>query len=249
MAIYIGIKKTTLNSYNITPSDIKCVVDTGSKTSFVLNLTKSDPWTINGTFYIVYKVGTNSYDITSTCFVHSHNDINIKTIDDLPLNSKIVYATSNTGTFSGNGFSSGKLYYSSNSFANPKKSNTWSTETNPGGVAGTSYTYYNRQTSTVSEGQCTYYDFCPTSSYGVSIVELYHSTNGVANTDGLYTSIINRDEKTLSNWTKGTYKNWIYDYSNTANTTSSNPARINGTGRKVFAIHNTTNRKIYLWKL
>ena len=69
---------------------------------------------------------------------------------------------------------------------------------------------------------------------------MYHSTNGVANATGLYTSIINRGETTLSNWSKGTYKSWIYDYVNESDTSSNNPTRINGTGRKVFAIHNTT---------
>ena len=240
MAIYIGIKKTTLNSYNITPSDIKCVVDTGSKTSFVLNLTKSDPWTINGTFYIVYKVGTNSYDITSTCFVHSHNDLNIKTIDDLPLNSRVIYCSSLSNSFSGgSGWPSGIIYYF-DTVLDVKKSNTWHQKTIPHELAGTSYDYiyHNTNQSTASSGKCTDYGFCPTSSSdGVSIVELYHSTNGVTNATELYTSIINRGET----WSSGAYKSWIYDYYRESNTGAIYPARIKGTGRKVFAIHNITD--------
>ena len=241
MAIYIGIKKNTLDSSNIRPSDIKCVVDPGSKTSFTLNLTKSDPWTINGTFYIVYKVGTNSYDITSTCFVHSHNDLNIKTIDDLPLNSRVIYCSSLSNSFSGgSGWPSGIIYYFDN-VLDVKKSNTWHLKTIPHELAGTSYDYiyHNKNQSTVSSGKCTDYGFCPTSSsVGVSIVELYHNTNGVANVDGFYTSIINRDAS-QSTWYAGIYKSWIYDYKRMSNTGVLYSARINGTGRKVFAIHNT----------
>ena len=79
MAIYIGIKKTTLNSYNI----------------------------------------------TSTCFVHSHNDINIKTIDDLPLNSRVIYCSSLSNSFSGgSGWPSGIIYYF-DTVLDVKKSNTY----------------------------------------------------------------------------------------------------------------------------
>lgn len=242
MAIYIGIKKNTLDSSNIRPSDIKCVVDPGSKTSFTLNLTKSDPWTINGTFYIVYKVGTNSYDITSICFVHSHNNLNIKTIDALPLNSRVIYCSSLSNSFSGgSGYPSGIIYYF-DTVLDVKKSNTWHEKTIPHELAGTSYDYiyHNKNQSTVSSGKCTDYGFCPTSSSdGVSIVELYHSTNGVANVDGFYTSIINRSAS-QSTWYAGIYKSWMYDYKRMSNTGVLYSARINGTGRKVFAIHNTT---------
>lgn len=240
MATYIGLNYNTFfEEQNASQSDFSSITSPNS-ISYSLILTSSTPWTIGGGRYMVYQVAalSDGYTIDSTWFIHSYGG-NIGSIDDLPLNSKIVYATSNTGTFSGNGFSTGTLYYSSNSFANPKQSNTWSSETNPGGVAGTSYTYYNKQTSTVSSGKCTNSNFCPTSSYGVSIVELYHSTNGVSNATGLYTSIINKGASQPI-WPDGTYKSWIYDYKRTANTGSSYPARINGTERKVFAIHNTT---------
>lgn len=240
MATYIALNYNTFfEEQNASQSDFSSITSPNS-ISYSLILTSSTPWTIGGGRYMVYQVAalSDGYTIDSTWFIHSYGG-NIGSIDDLPLNSKIVYATSNTGTFSGNGFSTGTLYYSSNSFANPKQSNTWSSETNPGGVAGTSYTYYNKQTSTVSSGKCTNSNFCPTSSYGVSIVELYHSTNGVSNATGLYTSIINKGASQPI-WPDGTYKSWIYDYKRTANTGSSYPARINGTERKVFAIHNTT---------
>ena len=241
MAKYIALNYNTFfEEQNASEWDFTSITSPNSN-SYALILTSSTPWTIGGDRYMVYQIAalSDGSTIDETWFIHSYGG-NIGSIDDLPLNSKIVYATSNTGTFSGNGFSTGTLYYSSNSFANPKKSNTWSTETNPGGVAGKSYTYYNRQPSTVSSGECTNYGFCPTSSYGVSIVELYHSTNGIANATGLYTSIIDRGAA-QSAWPAGTYKSWIYDYKRTANTGSSFPARINGTGRNVFAIHNTTN--------
>ncbi len=184
--------------------------------------------------------GTN-YNLTSSWFVHLYDDDSITSTSDLPLDSQIINATSSTVTFSPGSYPSGTLYCFSTSIKILNPSNTWRTDINPGSVAGTShYTYYNRQKSTVSSGKCTNYDFCPTSSSdGVSIVELYHNTNGVANADGLYTSIINRDVS-LSSWYYGTYKSWIYDYYRESNTGSSYPARINGTGRKVFAIHNTT---------
>lgn len=241
MATYIGLNYNTLfEEQNVSPLDFSSITSPNS-ISYSLILTSSTPWTIGGNRYMVYQIAalSDGSTIDSTWFIHSYGG-NIGSIDDLPLDSKIVYATSDTGTFSGNGFSSGTLYYSSNSFANPKKSNTWSSDTNPGGVAGKSYTYYNRQPSTVSSGKCTNSNFCPTSSYGVSIVELYHSTNGVSNATGLYTSIIDRSAA-QSTWPDGTYKSWIYDYKRTSNTGSSYPARINGTGRNVFAIHNTTN--------
>ena len=247
MATYITISKSTLSTLGVTARGLYYVVNP-SIASYALTLVNSS-WINNGLTYAVYLVGSKSsnYSIEGKFFVHTYNDSNIKSVSSLPINSKIVWYAptgSNVGTFPGSGstYPSGTLYYFTiTETKNP--TNKWFSEDgiNPGIVDGIPYTYYNTNQSTATTGKCTDYKFSPTSSSdGVSIVELYHSTNGVANATNLYTSIINRDETTLSNWTKGTYKNWIYDYSNTANTTSSNPARINGTGRKVFAIHNTT---------
>ena len=240
MATYIGFNTTLNNKISLT--GFHYVVDS-SGISRSLVLLQGNPYSINGTNYVVYMIGgAGSHNLTSSWFVHLHNDSGITSTSNLPLDSQIIYATSNNVAFSPRNYPSGKLYFFNTTVQKVNPSNTWRAGINPGGVAGTGtpYTYYNKQTSTVSSGRCPNYGFCPTSSYGVSIVELYHSTNGIANADGFYTSIINRDEKTLSNWPNGTYKSWIYDYYRESNTGSSYPARINGTGRKVFAIHNTT---------
>ena len=240
MATYIGFNTTLNNKISLT--GFHYVVDPSKGKSYPLVLLSGNPYSINGTNHVVYMIGgAGTYDLNSSWFVHSHNNSGITSTSDLPIDSQIIYATYSTVTFSPGGYPSGTLYRFSTSIKTLNKSNTWIAGKNPGGVAGTSYTYYNKKTSTVSSGKCTNYGFCPTSSSdGVSIVELYHSTNGVANATGLYTSIINRGETTLSNWSKGTHKNWIYDYVNESNTSSNNLTIINGTGRKVFAIHNTT---------
>lgn len=240
MATYIGFNTTLSNKISLT--GFHYVVDS-SGISRSLVLLQGNPYSINGTNYVVYMIGgAGTHSLNSSWFAHLHNNSGITSTSNLPLDSQIIYATSNNVAFSPGNYPSGKLYFFSTTVQKVNPSNTWRTDRNPGGVAGTGtkYAYYNKQTSTVSSGKCNDYGFCPTSSYGVSIVELYHSTNGVANATGLYTSIINRGEKTLSNWSKGTYKSWIYDYYRESNTGSSYPARINGTGRKVFAIHNTT---------
>ena len=237
MATYIGFNTTLSNSISV--RDLHYVVDP-SGISRSLVLLQGNPYSINGTNYVVYMIGgAGTHNLTSSWFVHLHNDDRITSTSNLPLDSQIIYATSNNVAFSPVNAPSGRLYLFSTTVQIVNPSNTWRTDINPGSVAGTShYTYYNKQTSTVSSGKCTNYDFCPTSSYGVSIVELYHNTHGVANATGLYTSIINRSAG-QSSWPTGTYKSWIYDYKRTSNTGSSYPARINGTGRKVFAIHNT----------
>lgn len=242
MATYIGLRTLLFEDNIRSPYDFKYVVNSGTEQSYPLTLTGETNFIIAGNAYTVYLVGSaaNDYSIDATWFTHTYGD-NIGSKYDLPLNSQIIVGTPYTNTYPGTGvLPSGTLYTFNGSVSDIKTSNVWSSDTNPGGIAGTPYTYYNKQTSTTSSGKCTDYGFCPTSSYGVSIVELYHSTNGVSNATGLYTSIINRGEKTLSNWSKGTYKSWIYDYYRESNTGSSYPARINGTGRKVFAIHNTT---------
>lgn len=242
MATYIGFNTTLSN--NISVTGFRYVVNPSQRISYPLVLLQDNPYSIGGTNHVVYMIGNGAnYNLTSSWFVHLHDDPSITSTSDLPLDSQIIYATSNNVAFSPGSYPSGTLYRFSTSIKTLNKFNTWIAGKNPGGVAGTGtkYAYYNKQTSTVSSGKCTDHGFCPTSSSdGVSIVELYHSTNGVANATGLYTSIINRGETTLSNWSKGTHKNWIYDYVNESDTSSNNLTIINGTGRKVFAIHNTT---------
>lgn len=243
MATYVGFNTTLSNKISLT--DLHYVVDPVNRIGRLITLLpQGNPFSIAGGTYVVYMIsGAGNHDVNSNWFAHLHNDRDITSISDLPLDSQIIYATSNGFAFSYGGLPSGTLYLFSTTVQIVNPSNTWIEGKNPGGVAGTKYAYYNKQTSTVSSGKCTNYDFCPTSSsdgvsIGVSIVELYHNTNGVANTDGLYTSIINRSAD-QSSWYYGTYKSWIYDYSRESNTGSDFPARINGTGRKVFAIHNT----------
>ena len=243
MATYIGFNTTNL-SYNISLTDFYYVVDPSKGKSYPLLLLRTAPYSINGVNYIVYMIGDGTnYTLTSSWFVHLYDDDSITSTSDLPIDSQIIYATYSTVTFSSPGnYPQGELYRFSTTVQKVNSSNTWITGKNPGGVAGTGtpYTYYNKLSSTTSSGQCTNYGFSPTSSSdGVSIVELYHSTNGVANATGLYTSIINRSASS-TDWHKGTHKKWIYDYVNESDTSSNNPTRINGKGRKVSAIHNTT---------
>ena len=242
MATYIGFNTTGLSN-SISVTDFYYVVDPSKGKSYPLLLLRSTPYSINGVNYIVYMIGNGTnYNLNSSWFVHLHDDYSITSTSELPIDSLIIRATSSTVTFSPGNHPQGTLYRFSTTVQKVNSSNTWISGMNPGGVAGTGtpYTYYNKKTSTVSSGKCTNYGFCPkSSSEGVSIVELYHSTNGVANATELYTSIINRSASS-TDWHKGTHQNWIYDYVNESDTSSSNPTRINGTGRKVFAIHNTT---------
>ena len=241
MATYIGFDTTLSNKISLT--DLHYVVDPFNRIGRSITLLpQGNPFSIAGKTYVVYMIsGAGDHDVNSSWFAHFHNDRDITSISDLPLDSQIIYAISNKFAFSYGSLPSGMLYPFSTTVEKVNPSNTWRTDRNPGSVAGTGtkYAYYNKQTSTVSSGKCTDYGFCPTSSYGVSIVELYHDTHGVANATGLYTSIINRSAD-LSSWYYGTYKSWIYDYYRESNTGSDFPARINGTGRKVCAIHNTT---------
>lgn len=241
MATYIGFNTTLSNSISVT--GFRYVVNPSQRISYPLVLLQDKPYSIGGTNYIVYMIGNGeNYNLTTSWFVHLHNDPSITSTSDLPLDSQVIYATYSTVTFSPGRYPSGTLYRFSTSIKTLNKLNTWIAGKNPGEVAGagTKYAYYNKQTSTVSSGKCTDYGFCPTSSSdGVSIVELYHSTNGVANATGFYTSIIDRSAA-QSTWPTGTHKKWIYDYVNESDTSSNNLTRINGTGRKVFAIHNTT---------
>ena len=114
MAKYIALNYNTFfEEQNASQSDFSSITSPNSN-SYALILTSSTPWTIGGDRYMVYQIAalSDGSTIDETWFIHSYGG-NIGSIDDLPLNSKIVYATSNTGTFSGNGFSTGTLYYSS----------------------------------------------------------------------------------------------------------------------------------------
>ena len=240
MATYIGFDTTLSNKISLT--GFRYVVDSSGISRSLILMSQGNPFSIAGGTYVVYMIGgAGTYYLNNSWFAHLHNDDSITSTSELPIDSQIIYATSKNVAFSPGNAPSGNLYFFSNSVITVNKLNTWISGKNPGGVAGTGtpYTYYNKKTSTVSSGKCTNYGFCPkSSSEGVSIVELYHSTNGVSNATGLYTSIINRSAD-QSSWHYGTHKNWIYDYVNESDTSSNNPARINGTGRKVFAIHNT----------
>ena len=173
MATYIGFDTTLSNKISLT--DLHYVVDPFNRIGRSITLLpQGNPFSIPGKTYVVYMIsGAGDHDVDSNWFAHFHNDRDITSISDLPLDSQIIYAISNKFAFCYGSLPSGMLYPFSTTVEKVNPSNTWIAGKNPGGVAGTGtkYAYYNKQTSTVSSGKCTNYGFCPTSSSdGVSIV-------------------------------------------------------------------------------